>query len=273
MQPSRALPCLMACMLLSCTHDFSSFTFSDKLPASDHTPWVGGDSGSFVQPLDADEPRIDAAAHTSSTPDAAAAQDAMPPAALSDAGESLSSSSDAGRSTPPADASPGTADSDAGEDQDAHVPTLMPPLHVPTDAEQCVATWSADQFSDLACTQCACDQCTSPTLDCLSRGSDEERSLCTSLFACALNHGCHDWDCYCTTMSCRMGNSAPDGPCVAQMDAAAGGKREQVVAVHQANDPNQALVRAVRAIGCATGQSRSAVGGMMTGKCSVCARE
>jgi hypothetical protein len=56
------------------------------------------------------------------------------------------------------------------------------------------------------------------------------------------------------------------------MNAAAGGERERVLAVHQANDPNQPLVRAVRAIGCATGQSRTAVGGMMTAKCSVCGR-
>jgi hypothetical protein len=67
-----------------------------------------------------------------------------------------------------------------------------------------------------------------------------------------------------------MGNGTPDGPCVAEMNAAAGGDRAQVLAAHQANDPNQPLVRAVRAIGCATGQSRTAVGGMMTGKCSVC---
>jgi hypothetical protein len=52
------------------------------------------------------------------------------------------------------------------------------------------------------------------------------------------------------------------------MEAAAGGGRNQVFAVHQANDPNQPLVRAVRAIGCTTGQSRGAVGGMMSGKCS-----
>lgn len=257
----RALSCVLAWLLLGCTHDFSSFTFSDQQPATDHTPISASDAATPVQPSDAGSQLFDGAADASAAPGAPDAQVAVPAVATPDAGESPSPSADAGHATPPADASLRAPDSDAGADRDAHVPT---------EAEQCVATWSDDQLSDLSCAQCACQQCTSPTLDCLSRGSADERALCTSLFACALDHGCHDWDCYCTTMSCRMGNGTPDGPCVAQMNAAAGGERERVLAVHQANDPNQPLVRAVRAIGCATGQSRTAVGGMMTAKCSVC---
>jgi hypothetical protein len=254
----RALCSMLACALLGCTHDFSGFHFLEKPPVVDKTPAAPGDAGSNAQPSDAAVRVFDAATGPGTPADAAK------PSATPDAGNNPKPLDDSGMLTAPRDAGAIHMDADAGDDRDAHVPT---------DAEQCRSTWADKRLSDLACTQCACDQCTSPSLDCLSRGTTENRTLCTNLVACALAHGCHDWDCYCSTNGCRMGMGAPDGPCVGAMNAAAGGERDRVLAVHQQNDPNQPLVRAVRAIGCTTGQSRSAVGGMMTGKCSACARQ
>jgi hypothetical protein len=248
---------VLACALLGCTHDFSGFHFADKQPITDKAPDATSDAGSDSQPSDA-EAMFDAATSPG------AHSDAGKPSAAPDAAKPKDPVSDAA----PRDAGPVSIDGDAGDERDAHVP-----MHVPTDTEQCLSAWQDHSLSDLSCAECACDQCTSPSLDCLSRGTAESRALCTDLLACALAHGCHDWDCYCKSNGCRAGMGTPDGPCVGPMNAAAGGARDQVLAVHQQNDPNQPLVRAVRAIGCTTGQARSAVGGMMTGKCSACERQ
>jgi hypothetical protein len=245
----RMLCGVLACALLGCTHDFSSFHFSDKQPVADKTL----DASSDAQPFDAGMAMLDAAL-----------RDAGKPSATPDAAKPKDLGSDAA----PRDAGVMPMDGDAGDERDAHVP-----MRAPTDSEQCLSAWQDHSLSDLSCAECACEQCTSPSLDCLSRGTAESRALCADLLVCALAHGCHDWDCYCKSNGCRAGMSAPDGPCVGAMNAAAGGARDQVLAVHQQNDPNQPLVRAVRAIGCTTGQARSAVGGMMTGKCSACERQ
>jgi hypothetical protein len=139
---------------------------------------------------------------------------------------------------------------------------------IPPDTLECTRDWSATSSDTPVCRDCACDRCSSSALDCLSRGSVQERALCTALFGCALRHACHDWDCYCSTSKCYTTTTAPgDGPCVSEMNAAAGGQHDRVSAVHRENDPSQPLVKAVRAIGCSIGVPLGSVGGSMTGKC------
>jgi hypothetical protein len=145
---------------------------------------------------------------------------------------------------------------------------------VAVDDVQCRDVWAATFPTRLACGGCACAECTSPVLDCLSRADSQDRTLCTSLLKCAQTNGCHDWDCYCSTDQCLTDPTvAGDGPCAQQMEAAAGGGHDQVLAEHRANDPNRPLVRAVRANGCTIGTPRGSVGGGMVAKCPAdCAR-
>ncbi|HEY2734959.1 MAG TPA: hypothetical protein VGI70_13280 [Polyangiales bacterium] len=263
----RALTYLLGLAAISCTNDFSNFGFATSAPEP------GRDSGAATSGATATT--FDAApAADSGGPDSAA--DSGGPETAADSGRSSGEQAGAGRATDAATKAPSDApdaaseagasrDADMSIDDDAGRNDAAPPTHVPTDAERCVIDWN-DRMLLASCASCACGQCTSPALDCLARGSAGENALCGDLLACALTHHCHDWDCYCSSQGCR-GDQTAGGPCVAEMEAAAGGGFDRVLAVHQANDPNQPLVRAVRAIGCTTGQSRSAVGGMMSGKC------
>jgi hypothetical protein len=245
--------------LCACTHDFSSFRFGEPAPVTRDD--AGGLEAGTPSVPDAAEVRM-----TQSVPPVPSASDAgAADARMSDAIDArMSDAIDAQTvvTAPKPDAATKPDASNEGDD-----------AQVPSGAEQCSQAWTAFDPSVPACGACACTQCESPVLDCLSRGTTNARALCSRLFACALAHKCHDWDCYCSSARCMsMPNPVGDGPCAEEMAAAAGG-RDQVSAVHRANDPNQPLVRAVRAIGCNVGVPFGSVSGNMTGKCvSTCTR-
>jgi hypothetical protein len=121
------------------------------------------------------------------------------------------------------------------------------------------------------CRDCACDHCAEVVLSCLADDDEDGNPLCAAFLRCALVVGCHDWDCYCDSSSCLASvGVVGDGPCVSEMNAAAGGTKDHaaVRAAHLANDSTSPLVRAVQAIGCSSGEpSGSAVGGIKTGMC------
>ena len=271
--------------LCACTHDFSSFRFVEAEPSQPHD--AATTSTSAAPTSDAptsDAPTSDAPTSDASTHDAsatstsragsdAALEPAKPPAAHDGAV--------AVDQTP--DSSSGDAHVSQALDTGAVTPNPAPPVvdagsmpppssadddaQVPTPGSECSNAWNAFEPAAVSCGACACAQCETPVLNCLNRGTAQERAACAGALACALAHKCHDWDCYCATMRCYTMPSLPgDGPCSEEFAAAAGG-HDHVSEVHRLNDPNQPLVKAVRAIGCSWGTPFGSVGGMMTGKC------
>jgi hypothetical protein len=123
------------------------------------------------------------------------------------------------------------------------------------------------------CRNCACDACAEPFLGCLADSDNDGNPVCADLLRCALLNGCHDMDCYCRSSSfaCFTNSSVVgDGPCVDEMNEAAGGTKDHasVRAAHTANDQQSPLVRAVLAIGCSSGEPTGALGGAKPGMCA-----
>lgn len=258
----------------ACTKDFSRFHFQTGQRD-------GGIVQSFDSGMDADrvgENHVDAATPDSAHPDAQMSVDPT-------AGSGGDAPKDSGLSTPPKDAGkpagdatmPMTPDDDARVTEDAQTPldASMPPdaatrvdAQIPDQTQQCGDAYGSLDDARTDCRSCTCDRCTTVALDCLVGANAYDRAACTNLWACAIKHGCRDWDCYCSSSMCRLTMTAVgDGPCVTQMNEAAGGTREMVNAAHQANDPHSPLVRAVRAIGCTVGIPGNAVGGPITEQC------
>jgi len=244
----------LACApLLACRNDFSSFRFAEAEPVKPRAPApADGSISDSVVTRAAPRADSDATLVLMTEPPGEVAADA----AVSDA--NVSQLRDSSMPVPsPADSAIPAAP-DAAHDNDAQLPS---------DMLLCSEAWNAAQAGAAACRDCACAVCTDPIRACLSGGTEAERALCTALFLCARQHKCHDWDCYCSSSRCYVTPSEPgDGPCATEMGAAAGG-HDHVSAVHRDNDPNQPLVKAVRAIGCSVGVPRGSVGGTITGKC------
>jgi hypothetical protein len=254
--------------LCACTHDFGTFHFdaadggnkrssvvrggskSDAaaLPMSGRAGSGGSSDAGLVGPSDAD---THAAAMDAS--DRRASDAAVRPSA--DAAADTGVVADTGNGPHDAGVAPDTGmASDAGVRDDAAV-------------EMCSAAWSSTSLPLSACSTCACASCTDPVTACLTVGTALEAQHCTDVFVCAVEHDCKDWACYCTNTKCGAPNASGDGACVAQMEAAAGGKRVQVMAVQTAGDPNEPLVRAMTAIGCVLGLDPHSPGGPKAGQC------
>jgi hypothetical protein len=144
-----------------------------------------------------------------------------------------------------------TSDASAGDADAATDPGDAGAQPDPT----CVTAWTDTTPGPASCGDCACSACTAPVLACLMQGSASEQSLCHDVVACALESGCRD-DCYCQSAQCGAPDATGDGPCAAQMSAAAGGGgRNQVTQILSAADPNEPLVRAMQAVQCVLGAS------------------
>jgi hypothetical protein len=268
----RQLPVLLCGIgLLACTRDFDKFEFDSSDGGHDRSSRIAdggpgdaaapasnaGGSGGTPSPHHARD-----AGHSNASTDAGsdqthdAALQNMDAAAMPDTG---TTTADAG--TPPNDAASGTPD--------AAPDTSVPDTSVPDDAAigMCSSEWTSASLPANACSTCACGSCTDPVTACLTNGSAAEAQLCIDVFACALQNDCKDWDCYCTEQKCGAPLKSGDGPCAAQMDAAANGKRTEVMAIREAGDPNQPLVRAMKAIGCVLGLDEHSPGGPKTGRC------
>lgn len=268
---ARVLLGLGLSLSAACTKDFSRFHFQNSRD--------GGSTPTFDSGMDAEVSQnvIDAMPQDGKHEDS---QMSVEP----QAGSGGEAPKDSGATMMPKDASkppvdartPMTMDDDARVSEDAQTPmdATMPDAQTRPDAQmpdemlRCSEAYRslADARDD--CRACTCNRCTNAALDCLVGDNAYDRAACTNLWACAIQHGCRDWDCYCSTSMCRLTMTAQgDGPCVTAMNEAAGGTREKVNAAHQANDPHSPLVRAIRAIGCTVGIPSSAVGGPITEQC------
>jgi len=167
-------------------------------------------------------------------------------------------------------------DEDAGMQLDAQMPldASQPPRDAgPTLEQQCVSS-AGRELADIpgACSNCACNACAASVLPCLEKGDSIYDRPCRDLLKCAVNHGCHDWDCYCSSQTCRMNaDEEGDGPCVEEMNAAAGASldRAAVSAARTDEDPNNPLTMALKATTCMLGSERGSVTGACETACDI----
>ena len=123
------------------------------------------------------------------------------------------------------------------------------------EGASCVA--AATSAGDTAlCASCACGSCTAATAACAAAGQS-----CTEVTACERRAGCTGDSCYCGTgfdsLSCIF---KPKGPCVAEIEAAIGGKGLSKVwtARNQASSP---LARAEALVTCSNRECAVACAG------------
>jgi hypothetical protein len=229
---------LVLLLLSGCSHDFGSFMFGARR-----------DGGARSRTRDA------------SQPDAAMLPDAQSAGDASDAGGSratdsavLDAASDAGGS-----GAPDSGGRDSGMDGAVKAGPDGGDASGP-DPAACTAAWSATPPGSDSCSKCACDSCTATVLACLTQGSASAQMLCEAVLACSIQNDCGD-SCYCgSNGQCGQPNPDGNGPCVVQMNAAAGGSRDRVNQIIAADDPTQPLARAIDALRCMFGTGRRGSG-------------
>jgi mono/diheme cytochrome c family protein len=107
------------------------------------------------------------------------------------------------------------------------IETVAPPEPSPAEltaaANACVNATTRAGESKL-CASCECGSCTAATQACVASGNAARDASCAALATCQHANGCVGDACYCGTglaaVTCFL---VPLGPCVAQIDAAAGG--------------------------------------------------
>jgi hypothetical protein len=274
---------LFVLLLAGCTQDFGAFEFagdgseqaSGPLPSRTggaHDGAMGGrgseghagDAGTSGEDLDADSAPLDGTNGSSMMTDRDGAPDtSLDPAEGGAAGAAGAEGGDAGHgedseagagggggSSGEADA--GGGDAGAGE---------------PVDAELCHDAWADAEVGSTTCADCACEACAEPVWSCLTTGSTNAQALCHAVLACAIAQGCRDWDCYCASPQCGSPSASGDGPCAAEMNAAAFGTRDEVSSIISSHNPAEPLVRAHDAIRCVIGIARRSTGGPLAGAC------
>ena len=85
-----------------------------------------------------------------------------------------------------------------------------------TPQEQCLALVATD-----ACSQCACMACTTESLACLAGSNATANAQCEAVVTCSRDHMCRGDLCFWTATG--MMTMTPDGPCLNEITAAAGG--------------------------------------------------
>lgn len=241
---------LLLPLLAACTRDFSAYGFDhgSQRDSASRSPDAGHalpDAGNAAEEANA-EP-LPPPVHAGREPDAAA---------------------QAGHVALTPDVPDRPADqldpSDAGAEDAARI-----------DAGQteCAATFRELSLPDARateCQSCACDSCARAILDCLHYGSQVERGLCRDVLSCALRERCQEYDCYCSSPRCGRPDGSGDGPCGAEILAAAGGNRGRVMSLRNANprDRDEPLVRAAQAIACILGERRNSGGPTVAGSCN-----
>lgn len=95
------------------------------------------------------------------------------------------------------------------------------------DFDRCVAL-----TQDNACTRCVCGPCQAQALAC-GAGTDAARNAsCTAIVNCGMAQHCSSTDCYCGIGQTDLSvcQTAPAGPCMSEIQAAAGSSDFQTIA-------------------------------------------
>ncbi len=120
-------------------------------------------------------------------------------------------------------------------------------------APACV-TSAATRGETKLCASCECGSCAAPTQACLASGNAARDAACGALAACQHASGCTGDACYCGTGFTALGCIFnPQGPCVAQIDAATGA--HGMFAIQQARTrPELAYARSEALYACGSAQ-------------------
>jgi hypothetical protein len=257
----RALLTVSALALFwaGCTNDFGAFSFGPQdgavADAANGSPEGGAEDAAAAEDAgpEASVPSTDSGMDSGQTdsggePDAAPGQDAAEP--------EQDASMDSG---PAEDAAVETdAGVDSGQQQDAGG----------FDAAACRAALEPLVLDGrVICDDCGCWGCGFEVMGCLQSGDGAEDALCSDVLECALQNSCQVWDCYCNEPNCGGGDPDGTGPCVAEMNAAAGGQKAEVFSVWQSDDGTEPLVRALDAVRCLIGSHQRSPGGASSGVC------
>jgi hypothetical protein len=117
---------------------------------------------------------------------------------------------------------------------------------IPTPEQQdCLDRFVATGMPDEACERCACFNCLQQVLDCRDDADATRRMRCDTLVACALDNDCNGQACYCGNVDIiTCGLSGPTGPCIPEVEQAAGPSTNPLEINQRQRDPNYALGRA-----------------------------
>lgn len=247
----RCSPLLLLLAANACMQDFGSFHFGVEEPMRDAEPPTPSP--------DATEPdETSSSPSTDPPPREPKAGMEAPPVAPMDAGA---------KPMPPMTMNDAGVPPDAPRDEDAGIVVVPPPP--PGPPQLCAADWPSLQFGSEMCRDCACGSCAQPMVDCLGLSDEAKRAACRAVLACAMRNNCQIGDCYCKGTSCGAPSESGDGPCAAEIEKAAGGKRSVVQSKLQdetlpADEP---LGRAQRAIGCLFGTDDASPGPTLPASC------
>jgi hypothetical protein len=129
-------------------------------------------------------------------------------------------------------------DGDASCDEDCKI---IPTVEQQSCIDQFVETGTANE----ACERCACFKCMQEVLDCRDDSDATRRMRCNVLVGCGLENDCTGLDCYCGTadiLACGTGSA--NGPCIPEVEQAAGPSTNPLEINERQRDPNYALGRA-----------------------------
>jgi hypothetical protein len=97
------------------------------------------------------------------------------------------------------------------------------PARTASVATECMASTVGAGETKL-CASCLCGSCATETRQCADSGDAAADAVCHALAACERDHACSGDACYCGNgIAQAICLVAPQGPCVAQIDAATGG--------------------------------------------------
>lgn len=91
---------------------------------------------------------------------------------------------------------------------------------------------------DDACAACECKHCAEQMLDCVASGEEAADAQCAAVLECGHEHHCTAIDCYCGNASLVACAISARGPCVAQIQAAAGTSDATVIYQDQMEGDN-----------------------------------
>jgi hypothetical protein len=105
-------------------------------------------------------------------------------------------------------------------------------------------------LGDDACDDCQCSACADPLVTCRASGDAAADASCGAVLDCGLANGCSGIDCYCGSASLLACASSPPGPCVPEIQAAAG-TADPFVIVGMIGSTDNAVGRALAVGDCA----------------------
>lgn len=141
---------------------------------------------------------------------------------------------------PDCDGSCGNGVIEPGEDCDGG--TTCVDCKLPAEQSACVASHATEAMGSVECRRCACINCTAETQSCLDDTDTTRQMLCDDLVICALAQNCVGQECYCGDLDNDPLCLYAEGPCIPEVEAAAGTQDSTDIA-ERSMDDNYAVAR------------------------------